>query len=87
MEHLPREIPGIEVEVPQATYLMLLDFRNTKLTTEKPAIWLRTHAKVAMNEGVSFGPGGRHKTRLNFATSPAILREAVERMAGAIRLL
>lgn len=86
-EVLPKKIPGIEVNLPQATYLMFLDFRNTSLTTEKPATWLRTHAKVAMNEGVSFGPGGEHKARLNFATSPEILEEAVDRMAEAIRLL
>lgn len=86
-EVLPEKIPGIEVNVPEATYLMFLDFRNTKLTTDKPATWLRTHAKVAMNEGLSFGPGGEHKARLNFATSPEILEEAVDRIAEAIRLL
>ncbi|MDY5785124.1 MalY/PatB family protein [Corynebacterium sp.] len=84
VENLPKLIPGIAFEVPAATYLMFLDFSETALTTEKPAAYLREHAKVALNEGVDFGPGGEHKARLNFATSPEILREAVDRIATAV---
>lgn len=84
VETLPEKIPGIRFEVPKATYLMFLDFSGTALTTQHPAAYLRTHAKVALNEGASFGPGGEHKARLNFATSPEILREAVDRIAAAI---
>ena len=84
VETLPEKIPGIRFEVPAATYLMFLDFSGTKLDSAHPAAYLRTHAKVALNEGASFGPGGEHKARLNFATSPEILREAVDRIATAI---
>ena len=37
-----------------------------------------------LSEGPSFGEGGRGCVRLNFATSPEILREAVARMARSI---
>ena len=84
--HLPEAVPGIKFEVPAATYLMFLDFSDTKLDDPRPAAWLLKHAKVAMNEGVDFGPGGEHKARMNFATSPEILQQAVERIAQAIRL-
>lgn len=84
--HLPDAVPGIKFEVPAATYLMFLDFSDTKLDDPRPAAWLLKHAKVAMNEGVDFGPGGEHKARMNFATSPEILQQAVERIAQAIRL-
>ncbi|OFT72884.1 aminotransferase [Corynebacterium sp. HMSC05C01] len=87
VENLPKAVPGIAMEVPQATYLMFLDFRNTKLVDEKPAAWLRRHAKVAMNEGMDFGPGGEHRARMNFATSPEILQEAVRRIGDAIDAL
>ena len=87
VEHLPKAVPGIAIEVPQATYLMFLDFSKTKLVDEKPAAWLRRHAKVAMNEGVDFGPGGEHRARMNFATSPEILQEAVKRIGDAIDTL
>lgn len=84
VETLPEKIPGIRFEVPKATYLMFLDFSDTKLNSPRPAAYLLKHAKVALNEGASFGPGGEHKARLNFATSPEILREAVDRIAAAI---
>lgn len=84
--HLPDAVPGIKFEVPAATYLMFLDFSDTKLDDPCPAAWLLKHAKVAMNEGVDFGPGGEHKARMNFATSPEILQQAVERIAQAVRL-
>ena len=87
VEHLPQAVPGIGIEVPQATYLMFLDFSGTKLVDDRPAAWLRRHAKVAMNEGVDFGPGGEHRARMNFATSPEILAEAVRRIGGAVAKL
>lgn len=86
VEHLPQAVPGIEFEVPQATYLMFLDFKGTKLDSARPAAWLLKHARVAMSEGADFGPGGEHKARLNFATSPAILEEATARISEAVRL-
>ncbi|GAB3082084.1 MalY/PatB family protein [Corynebacterium aquatimens] len=82
---LPEAIPGIGFRVPEATYLLFLDFSNTAIgDNEKPASWLRTHAKVALNEGVTFGSGGAHHARLNFATSPQILEMAVDRIAQAV---
>ncbi len=87
VENLPKRIPGIRFDVPAATYLMFLDFSGTALTTPHPAAYLRTHAKVALNEGASFGPGGEHKARLNFATSPAILDKAVDRIAEAVNAI
>ena len=86
IETLPEAIPGIEFTRPEATYLMFLDFAGTAIGDEKePAGWLRRKAKVALNEGATFGSGGEHHARLNFATSPEILAEAVDRMSAAIR--
>lgn len=84
VENLPEAIPGIEFTKPEATYLMFLDFSGTALKEEKPAEWIRRKAKVALNEGVTFGAGGAHHARLNFATSPEILGEALDRISTAI---
>lgn len=86
IETLPEAIPGIDFTRPEATYLMFLDFTDTAIGGhEQPAKFLRREAKVALNEGVTFGSGGAHHARLNFATSPEILADAVDRMAAAIR--
>ncbi|MBZ8178412.1 aminotransferase class I/II-fold pyridoxal phosphate-dependent enzyme [Corynebacterium poyangense] len=87
VRELPQRIPGLKVSNPQATYLMWLDFRETSLpehARDHTAAWLIDHAKVALNEGLSFGTPGRAHARLNFATSPEILDEAVDRLAHAL---
>ena len=43
------------------------------------------HARVALSSGHAFGRGGAGFIRLNFATSPAILTQAIQRMADAAR--
>jgi cystathionine beta-lyase len=40
--------------------------------------------RVALSSGPRFGSGGDGHARLNFATSPEILSEAITRMAAAI---
>ena len=42
-------------------------------------------ARVALSSGHVSGHGGAGFVRLNFATSPAILREAIQRMGDAAR--
>ena len=49
-----------------------------------PAQLFLDEARVALSSGHVFGTGGAQHVRLNFATSPAILTEAVERM-GRVR--
>lgn len=78
-EHLPR----VGYRVPQATYLAWLDCRALGLGTD-PAAVFRERGRVALSPGPSFGTGGEGHARLNFATSPEVLAEAVERMASAI---
>lgn len=85
VEELPKRIPGIRTSHPSATYLLWLDFRDTALgDNDYPAAWLLQNARVAFNEGVTFGELGKGQARLNFATSREILEEAIDRVAKAI---
>ena len=84
VEELPKRVPGLKTSHPQATYLLWLDFSETAIgDNPKPAAWVREHAKVALNEGVTFGTGGEHHARLNFATSRELLEEALDRLEKA----
>jgi len=40
--------------------------------------------RVALSSGHVFGTGGAGFVRLNFATSTAVLTEAIDRMAAAV---
>lgn len=48
------------------------------------ALMFLNRAKVALSSGHVFGTGGAGHVRLNFATSAAVLTEAVERMGRAV---
>jgi len=80
---ISERIPEIRVMRPEATYLAWLDCRRLDLNGTPAAHFLR-HGRVALSEGSLFGPGWEGFARINLATSPAILLEAVERMARAL---
>ncbi len=77
-------LPEVGYRVPEGTYLAWLDCRSFGLGDD-PATYFREHAKVALSRGLDFGTGGAGHARLNFATSPAVLTEAVDRMTRAVR--
>ena len=80
---LGTHLPDVGFTPPAATYLAWLDCRALGLAAE-PAQVFRERGRVAVNEGEPFGTGGAGHVRLNFATSRAILTEAVERLRVAV---
>ncbi len=81
---LARHLPSVGYRMPEATYLAWLDFRAVRLGDD-PATELRHRGAVALSSGPRYGTPGRGFARLNLATSPEILTEAVIRMAAAVR--
>ena len=75
-------LPAVRYVPPEATYLAWLDFRAHPRAGDIYK-FLLNDAKVALNDGPAFGPGYQGFVRLNFATSRAILTEALERIAAA----
>ncbi|KAF0106696.1 MAG: cystathione beta-lyase [Anaerolineaceae bacterium] len=78
-----RELNGIRITVPEATYLAWLDCRELNLLPSPHKFFLE-QAKVALNEGAEFGPGGEGFVRLNFGCPRRTLEEALERMKRAL---
>ena len=83
---LAKHLPEASFTPPQATYLAWLDCTRLSLGTD-PSRFFLERARVAVNEGPTFGAGGAGHVRLNYATSQAILAEAVERMGAATEAL
>ncbi|GAA2392547.1 aminotransferase class I/II-fold pyridoxal phosphate-dependent enzyme [Streptomyces glaucosporus] len=82
-ELLARHLPEVRHRAPQGTYLAWLDCRALGLGDDPAAVFLE-RGRVALNSGPGFGTGGAGHVRLNLATSPEILTEAVRRMAAAL---
>jgi cystathionine beta-lyase len=96
---IAEHLPGLGYQRPEGTYLAWLDCRPLGFDGEHtdgpgavsdlsgPARFFLDHARVALTSGHVFGTGGPGHVRVNFATSQAILVEAMSRMGRALRSL
>jgi len=86
VNYVSKELPGVRVTVPDATYLAWLDFgelvKAGRVEPDVHAFFLK-HARVALNPGSEFGPGGEAFARLNFGCPRATLAEALRRIKAA----
>lgn len=81
-EHLP----GVKIFRPEGTYLAWLDCREAGIPG-KPCEFFLEKARVALGEGIAFGPGGEGFVRLNFGCPRSMLEEALQRMQSALERL
>ena len=80
---LDAKLPSVRYHIPQNSYLAWLDLEALALG-EDPSATLVEKGKVAFNAGHTFGVQCSQYVRLNFATSPTIITEAIERIARSI---
>ena len=78
-----RNWPSIRLTYPEATYLAWLDCRGLELE-ERPSHFFLNRARVALNDGHFFGPGGESFARLNFGCPRSTLEKALDRMTAAL---
>lgn len=85
-DFLKEHVPQIKTTCPEGTYLMWLDCRALNLDQE-PGEFFREQAKVALNEGMTFGESGKGFMRLNVACPREILTDGLERIRSAVNAL
>jgi cystathionine beta-lyase len=83
-EFVKTRIPGMIHHMGESLYLAWLDCADLELGGAAPYDFFLERARVALSDGRNFGKGGETFVRLNYATSRAILREILERMARAL---
>jgi cysteine-S-conjugate beta-lyase len=88
-DFIAKEIPEVKSAKPEGTYMSWLDFRALGLEGNKAGDplykFLSDTAKVGLNDGPLYGPGGEGFSRINFASSRAIVEEALVRIQDAVR--
>jgi len=77
-------LPGVAVAPAEATYLAWLDCRGSARAGRDPYTFFLERARVALNDGVTFGPGGAGFVRMNFGCPRALLAQGLERMRAAL---
>lgn len=80
---LAATLPEVAYTPPRAGYLTWLDLRAFDLGDD-PCEALLERGRVALNPGPTFGPQGKGFARLNIGTSPALVEEAVKRIAKGV---
>ena len=80
---LAEKLPTVRYHIPQNSYLAWLDVESLNLG-ENPSVTLIEKGRVAFSPGHGFGKQCDQYVRLNFATSPEIITEAIDRIARAI---
>ena len=71
----------IDFQIPEATYLIWLNFIQTNLSHEEIKELLLRKSKIALNDGVSFGNNGNKYFRLNAALSKKALEIALNQLS------
>ena len=81
---LAERLPRVRLIEPEGTYLIWLDFSDYGYSDDELDERIAQKAKVWLDRGTMFGPEGNQYQRINIATPRALLKEALERIAGAV---
>ena len=84
IDYCRRNIPGVKVIRPQASFLLWLDFRSLHLCQREIMNLLLDKAHLALNDGSTFGTQGAGFARLNVGTPRAVLARALESLRSAV---
>lgn len=76
-------IPGVRSVPLEATFLAWVDFTGTGMDQAEIEERVSDRARIAVNRGPSFGPGGERHLRFNIGTQRARVSEAVRRLQAA----
>ncbi|MBW2060275.1 MAG: PatB family C-S lyase [Deltaproteobacteria bacterium] len=87
ISYFEEKIPQIKVIRPEATYLLWLDCRKLGLNNEELKKFMIKKAKVGLDDGPPFGPGGEGFQRMNIACPRAVLEQGLKRIESAVRAL
>ncbi len=78
-------LPGITMSRPEGTFLAWLDCRGLGMDDEELERFFVERARLGLNRGSTFGPGGEGHMRMNLACPRSTLGEALDRLEAAVK--
>lgn len=85
ISYFKEKIPGIRALASEGTYLLWLDCRQLGLDNKALDEFMLKKARIWLDDGPMFGPGGEGFQRMNIACPRATLEEALERIEKAVK--
>lgn len=83
-KYLKEHIPQLKAMIPEASFLIWLDCRDLGLRQDELNDLFVNEARLALNDGTTFGLGGDGFMRLNVGCPRSILIEALDNLKNAI---
>jgi len=83
-EFVSENLPDVYFIDPEGTYLAWLDFSKLGMNDEELREFMLKKAKVALDDGKIFGPGGEGFQRMNIACPRSLLKECMIRIVNAL---
>lgn len=83
-EFIKKHIPNLKVIIPESTFLIWIDCTKLGMTGEELKKFFLHTAKVAINEGSMFGPGGEGFIRMNIGCPRSTVETAMNRIKEAV---
>ncbi len=83
--YLVERLPNVRLIEPEGTFLLWLDFSALGYSDSELDDLIVNKAKVWLDRGTMFGPEGDKYQRINIATPQPLLREALDRIAEALK--
>ena len=87
IEYTRETLKGVRIIKPEGTYLAWVDFKGTRMSTKEIYSFVLEKAKIAVDLGEWFGPGGEGFVRFNFACPRSTVVTAMDRLKNAFRSL
>lgn len=82
--HVAKHCPQVQVSPLEATYLVWLDLSHLGLDDEGLKDFMIRKARLGLNDGPMFGPGGSGHQRINIATPRSVLEEGLQRLSRVL---
>lgn len=79
------QMPQIKPLRPQASFLVWLDCRALGLNHDQLIDLFVNKARLALNDGAMFGPGGEGFMRMNVGTPRAVLQQALQQLSEVLK--
>ena len=83
--YLAEKLPKARLIEPEGTFLLWIDFSAYGIPDGELDDLIVNKAKVWLDRGTMFGPEGNQYQRINIATPQPLLREAIDRIAAALK--
>lgn len=84
VDFINKNIPRIKCATPESTYLLWLDCSSLGLTQEELVKFFVNEAKLALNNGDTFGVDGTGYMRMNIACPRSVLEKALNQLKDAV---